>query len=131
MPDDLLTIKQAAERRGCTPRAIEAAIRDGRLETYTSPAGELGVWRDDVDKLPAPRHPGRSKGEPVLSVAEVPGDDEALRAAFDPDERRLLSFSLWFTSMRGRLHIRDKPIVERLIRRFYRTLTDHPSKEKS
>lgn len=126
---DLLTIREAAARRGCTESAIRNAIADGRLEAYDSPAGERHVWADDVDRMDAPRQPGnRSSGEPVLPVDEVPGDDAAVRRGFDDEEIGFLGFCLAYTCARARLHIRERPVSQRLLRRFYRlTTTKEPA----
>ena len=127
---ELLTIPDAAARRGCTEVAIKAAIADGRLKTYDSPSGEVHVWADDVDKLGPARHPNRSGGEELLHVADVPGDDTAILAEFTSEELEMISDSLTFAGARRRLHILQKPVLERLRLRFYRLVTSKRDRPK-
>jgi excisionase family DNA binding protein len=59
----LITQKEAAEIRGCTPQAINQLVQRGSLKTIEI-GGRRLVFRDEVEKF-KPSVGGRPKGKPA------------------------------------------------------------------
>lgn len=149
---ELLTIPQAAARRGCPAGVIYAACADGRLPwTGGQVRGDKRVLAADVDKLKPYRpygrrgrnagahvaepQPGvvhaarRSRAKPVeghLRCEQVADRwDAQLTATFTQDELRTLSYSLHFSVLSGRLRGYEPEVVRGLMLRFARVVDEH------
>ena len=116
---DLLTVQEAADRRGCTVNAIRVAISLGRLPS-TGVGSDRRVKREDVDAMPPARgfRSCRRRRRPDGPSGMPPADVDSLLAAFTPEERECLSYALYFAALSGRLYPRQKPVIRRLMLRF-------------
>jgi hypothetical protein len=112
--DQLLTVQEAAARRGSTVNAIRVAISLGRLPS-TGTGKDRRVLASDVDKIGRRRDRRTRQGVPPRDEAQAV---QALLATFGEDERRVLSYALYYAALSGRLYPREKPVIRRLMLRF-------------
>lgn len=55
MPEQWLTVQDAAEQEGCTQRAVYGQIAAGRLVAYRIPARGIRIKQSDLDEFLTPK----------------------------------------------------------------------------
>jgi excisionase family DNA binding protein len=111
----LLTVQEAAARRDCTVNAIRVAISLGRLPS-TGSGKDRRVRVEDVDAMRT-RQDRRARSRTGGPSSEAQAL-QALLSSFSEDERRVLSYALYYAALSGRLYPREKPVIRRLMVRF-------------